>query len=161
MSACETGLVDPGDLADEYIGLPGGFVLAGAPAVVSSLWKVDDLSTALLMERFYENLLRGDPDEDSDIGSPLPPAEALRRAQIWLRDKVTARQAVKRCDEQVEKFKNKGEYPPEELSQAWREYYQMTRESPDSCPFAHPFYWAAFVLHSATNDPELKGDNNA
>ena len=60
LSACETGLTDifQGS-AEEYVGLPAGFMLAGVPCVVSSLWSVPDISTALLMERFYRNHLRG------------------------------------------------------------------------------------------------------
>jgi len=75
MSACETGLVDPGDLADEYVSLPAGFLHAGAPTVISSLWKVDDKSTALLMERFYHEHLE----------NHLGPSQALCAAQQWLR----------------------------------------------------------------------------
>ncbi len=41
------------DLPDEVIGLPAGFLMAGAPGVVGSLWPVNDISTAPLMERFY------------------------------------------------------------------------------------------------------------
>jgi CHAT domain-containing protein/tetratricopeptide (TPR) repeat protein len=152
MSACETSLVDPGDLADEYMGLPGGFVLAGAPAVVSTLWAVNDLSTALLMERFYENLLRGDPDEDSNTRSPLPPAEALRRAQIWLRDEMTAQEIARRCEAQIKEFEGRKELVPPWLSRAKRKYTRMTRKAPASRPFAHPFYWAAFVLSGSTNN---------
>ena len=48
---------------------------AGASAVVSSLWTVADLSTAVLMERFYHSHLK----------DGLEPAAALRQAQIWLR----------------------------------------------------------------------------
>jgi len=76
LSACETGIVDIRLSPDEYIGLPAGFMQAGAPAVVSSLWRVDDRSTALLMERFYQNHLKE--------GMSLP--AALREAQLWLRD---------------------------------------------------------------------------
>lgn len=53
------------------------------PAVVGSLWSVNDLSTALLMHRFYELYLKGDPDAGLE---PQPPARALRLAQAWLRD---------------------------------------------------------------------------
>ncbi|NMG23077.1 CHAT domain-containing protein, partial [Brasilonema bromeliae] len=38
LSACETGLIDYSNTSDEYIGLPSGFLLAGSPSVVSSLW---------------------------------------------------------------------------------------------------------------------------
>lgn len=76
LSACETGITDVSQSPDEYIGLPAGFMQAGAPAVVSSLWTVDDRSTALLMERFYRNHL--------EKGMSYP--AALREAQLWLRD---------------------------------------------------------------------------
>ncbi len=49
LSACETGLTDFRSFSDEYIGLPSGFLFAGSPSVVSSLWTVSDLSTAFLM----------------------------------------------------------------------------------------------------------------
>jgi CHAT domain-containing protein len=79
LSACETGLTEFRATPDEYIGLPAGFLQAGAPGVISTLWAVNDLSTMLLMERFYQNHLRGE----------MGIAEALRTAQLWLRD-VTA-----------------------------------------------------------------------
>jgi CHAT domain-containing protein len=68
LSACETGL---GKLSqgDELVGLQRAFLYAGAPAVVTTLWKVDDRASFLLMRDFYDQLkARG-------------PAEALRRAQ--------------------------------------------------------------------------------
>jgi CHAT domain-containing protein len=56
LSACETGLIEYTNASDEYIGLPSGFLYAGSVNVVSSLWTVDDLSTALLMIHFYQRL---------------------------------------------------------------------------------------------------------
>lgn len=69
LSACETGLshVAPGD---ELLGLVRGFLLAGAPTVLASLWMVDDASTARLMRGFY-----------SRLGAGMRPAAALRAAQ--------------------------------------------------------------------------------
>jgi CHAT domain-containing protein len=71
LSACESGL---GRAA-------GGEGARGARSLVLSLWKVDDEATALLMERFYQNLLgaRG------GLKSPVPKAEALSEAKAWLR----------------------------------------------------------------------------
>jgi CHAT domain-containing protein len=58
LSACETAL---GDLSrgDELVGLSRAFIYAGAPAVIVSLWKVDDASTAWLMTRFHKHLSEG------------------------------------------------------------------------------------------------------
>ncbi len=69
LSACETGL---GQLSrgDELVGLQRAFLYAGTPAVVTTLWKVDDRASFLLMRAFYDQLTQG-----------RGPAEALRRAQ--------------------------------------------------------------------------------
>ncbi|MBD2160761.1 CHAT domain-containing protein [Limnothrix sp. FACHB-1083] len=74
LSACETGL--PGlDLADEAIGLPVGLLQAGVAGAIASLWAVSDLSTAILLTKFYD-LWRN---------HHLTPPDALRQAQQWLR----------------------------------------------------------------------------
>jgi CHAT domain-containing protein len=71
LSACKTGLGK--EIKGEgLIGLTRGFLYAGAPRVVASLWKVDDRATAELMKLFYQSMLR----------DGLRPAAALRRAQI-------------------------------------------------------------------------------
>jgi CHAT domain-containing protein len=71
LSGCETALGR--SIAGEgVIGLTRGFMLAGARGVVASLWKVDDLATAEMMQRFYRGLLV----------DRLPPPAALRRAQV-------------------------------------------------------------------------------
>lgn len=73
LSACQTALGR--DLRGEGpMGLTHAFLSAGASGVVVSLWSVDDRATAVLMERFYRGLLVGG----------LPPAEALRQAQLAL-----------------------------------------------------------------------------
>src|SRR4029077_15987081 len=68
LSACESGLGREGG-GEGLLGFAQAFLLAGARSLVLSLWKVDDAATALLMVRFYENLL------GSRSGSkPLPKA---------------------------------------------------------------------------------------
>jgi len=71
LSACETGLVATSTKSDEFVGLPAGFLHAGAQAVVSSLWRVEDESTKDLMVRFYQNHLQ----------NGMSPSQALRDAQ--------------------------------------------------------------------------------
>ena len=75
LSACQTGLGK--EIKGEgLIGLTRGFMYAGAPRVVASLWKVDDRATSELMKRFYQGMLGPEA---------LRPAAALRQAQlsIW------------------------------------------------------------------------------
>ena len=70
LSACRTGLGKE-VRGEGLVGLTRGFMYAGAPRVVASLWKVSDRATARLMDRFYAAML----------GEKLAPAEALRKAQ--------------------------------------------------------------------------------
>jgi CHAT domain-containing protein len=73
LSACVTGQGQE-VTGEGLIGLTRGFMHAGATRVVASLWNVDDWATAELMARFYQGMERGG----------LPPAAALRRAQLEL-----------------------------------------------------------------------------
>ena len=75
LSACESALSDR-NLPDEMINLPSGLIQAGAAGAIGSLWRVDDATTAALMQRFYWEWRT----------RKLPPADALRSAQTWLRD---------------------------------------------------------------------------
>jgi CHAT domain-containing protein/Tfp pilus assembly protein PilF len=71
LSACQTALGK--DVRGEgLVGLTRGFMYAGAPRVVASLWQIDDRASAEFMKRFYEGLL----------GQKLRPAAALRAAQV-------------------------------------------------------------------------------
>ena len=73
LSGCQTALGK--DVRGEGpIGLARGFMYAGVPRVVASLWQVDDLATAELMRRFYRGVLVDN----------LTPAAALRAAQRQL-----------------------------------------------------------------------------
>ncbi|MBN1204902.1 MAG: CHAT domain-containing protein [Myxococcaceae bacterium] len=58
LSACDTGRGDV-KLGQGVYGLRRALVVAGAETLVMSLWKVNDDSTRLLMERYYQNLLAG------------------------------------------------------------------------------------------------------
>lgn len=70
LSACETAAGDQ----RAALGLAGVALRAGARSTIASLWSVNDESTALLMNQFYQTL----------INQAQPRAEALRRAQLTL-----------------------------------------------------------------------------
>jgi CHAT domain-containing protein len=70
LSACQTAL-GRAIAGEGLVGLTRGFMHAGAPRVVASLWRVDDSATAELMSDFYRGMLK----------EGLPAAAALRSAQ--------------------------------------------------------------------------------
>ena len=58
LSACQTGRSVIGG-GDELLGLVRGFLGAGAASLITTLWAVEDKSTAQLMEHFYTRLEAG------------------------------------------------------------------------------------------------------
>jgi CHAT domain-containing protein len=76
LSACDTG-AGSRERGQEVQGLRWGFRAAGAHALVTSLWRSNDVATRKLMADFYQALGAGDIPRDGFLG-----AEALRRAQL-------------------------------------------------------------------------------
>jgi len=143
LSACETGLSDPTSVSDEYISLPSGFLYAGSPSVVSSLWAVNDLSTAFLMIKFYENLRNFPKLEAGDV------AIALNQAQKWLRDLTSEDfEAVfakyqPQIDVILAQLSKGDRFEFQDALDQARKQIQAPDRQPK--PFANPYYWAAFT----------------
>lgn len=123
LSACETGISSPTDLADEYIGLAAGFLFSGVSWCVSSLWRVDEISTAFLMINFYQNLDRGNSV-----------AVALNQAQTWLRDvtKIELQKWIEGINLPLNPTGN----------MSLRRHLHKLPD--DDRPFQNPYYWSAF-----------------
>ena len=127
LSACESGL--PGmKLLEEVVSLPAVMMRAGVPGVLGSLWAVNDLSTAMLIARFYENW--------RERGLDLP--QALREAQRWLRDLFHDESKLSELEAQL----------PESIAN------RFAAEQADAFfkvaalrDLSHPHYWAAFVFY--------------
>lgn len=126
LSACDSGISErrPGD---ELVGLTRALLVAGARSVLASLWKVDDLSTSVLMRAFYEGWLR----------DGLPKAQALRSAQCRVMDltavELEATDEAKQARDRD--FSRKSHATP-----------SATRFEPNARIFAHPRHWAPFTL---------------
>jgi CHAT domain-containing protein/tetratricopeptide (TPR) repeat protein len=132
LSACETGIVGI-RLPDEVAALPAAFIRAGFAGVAASLWSVADLSTAMLMTRFYQ-LWRS---------KGLEPPEALRQAQIWLRD-TTNGQKQQYFQQFLPEFSSESHSTRLPASVADVLYKVLALADDDVRSFAHPFHWAAF-----------------
>jgi CHAT domain-containing protein/tetratricopeptide (TPR) repeat protein len=124
LSACETGLTDANSLGDEYVGLPSGFLYAGSANVVSSLWAVSDLSTTLLMIKFYQNL-----KETESVSI------ALNQAQQWLRQ-VTKLELLDWISHLTLRSSEKF------LVDSWTEKLDLVNDN--TRIFNSPYHWAAF-----------------
>ncbi len=125
LSACQTGL---GEITgDGVFGLQRGFKKAGANTLLMSLWKVDDTATQLLMTQFYKNLLSG-----------MGKYEALAVAQKYLRE-LEVEVKITPGKTNYQKLKDKRDGKQEEVK------YKTVRK------YAHPKYWAAFVLLDGVN----------
>jgi CHAT domain-containing protein len=70
LSACDTA-VGPLQGQEGVSNLSRAFLAAGAKAVISTLWQVDDNASLFLMRRFYAH-----------VAAKRPPEEALRRAKL-------------------------------------------------------------------------------
>ncbi|TAG60672.1 MAG: CHAT domain-containing protein [Oscillatoriales cyanobacterium] len=127
LSASETALTDWTNSSDEYIGFPSAFLFAGSASVVGSFWAINDLSTALLMIKFYQNIQIG-----------LAVAVALNQAQLWLRDITKI---------ELEQLINANQLPlnPAVRMNLRRRFYKLPD---DAQPFREPFHWAAFCAIS-------------
>jgi CHAT domain-containing protein len=131
LSVCQSALGKQAG-GEGYLGFTQALFLAGARSLVLSLWKVDDTATELLMVRFYENLL----GKREGLSKPLPKAEALREAKKWLRELPRAERD--RLAAALQQGKERG--PLVQIDKP----VAAEGEGP---PYAHPYYWAAFVLY--------------
>ena len=77
LSACETAVGGPDADGIEVAGISSYFLAARrASAVLDSLWLINDASTSILMQQFYEQWAQGNQTK----------AEALQQAQLALRN---------------------------------------------------------------------------
>jgi hypothetical protein len=128
LSACESGVPGP-YLLDEAISLSTAFLAAGCKAVVSTLWLVEDLSTALVMLCFYW-LWR-----HKHYRAPL----ALARAQHWLRTTSD----LEKC-RFVETDLVTAKAFTESDAAALLGRIQKRSASMTGNSYAEPYYWAGF-----------------
>ncbi|MDF0555669.1 CHAT domain-containing protein [Kamptonema sp. UHCC 0994] len=164
LSCCETGL-GLSEITGDILTFSTAFLSAGARSVISTLWAVDDLATALFSIFYYQEWQQG---------KNRP--EAIRQAQVKLRsltgdtlaasykaqltellkhklketDVLRKKTKAKRdaCsvdsldyqqwDEECKKYDQIG-------GQIYRSLQNLDKSWRELKPFCHPFYWAAFT----------------
>ena len=153
LSCCETGLGAPQNLTDDILTLATGFLCAGARTVISSLWTVDDLATALFSMFYHQNIKAG-----SDRPTALYQAQSrIRQLQDGeLNEGQPIRQKLDRYFEQqiqllrdyLKNSKSKHLYQAAieaktlEVGKIKSLIYQSAQQAH---PFNHPFYWSSFI----------------
>ena len=152
LSACESGLsrVQRGD---ELYGLIRAFMYAGAPAIIATLWRVDERSTLIFAQKFYELVQQG-----------MPYATALKAAQLYLRN-LTRQEALEILTAHIVdgEFADALLLADKYLKGLAREAESAATESKIAASeagtadnekiFADPRYWAPFVL---IGDPHIE-----
>lgn len=137
--------------------LPWGFFYAGAPTVMASLWQADDTATALLMERFYQNLLgqfdkpRRVRDAVYSTGRPMSKGAALREAKLWLRALPAgkAETLVERQKANLRQEKSRAVARADNEHTGRRDLSTTpirVSKTRDPYDFSHPYFWAGFIL---------------
>ncbi len=128
LSACESGL-GRAAAGEGYLGFAQPLFARGARSLVLSQWKVDDDATALLMARFYRNLL----GKRDGLAAPMPKAEALAEAKRWLRGAGPAEVGAALAG-----------LPRGEIVRR-----EAVKAASPAHPYEDPTYWAGFVLVGA------------
>lgn len=164
LSCCETGL-GVTEITDDILTLSTGFLCAGAKSVISTLWAVDDLATALFSLFYYQFRHQGNKR-----------LQSIRQAQFELRTltgetlttiykpKLSSflTQKLKETETQRKKTKKERDIHPQDFQmyqqrdEEYKKYaqignriYQAKQDLESFCgeskPFSHPYYWAAFT----------------
>jgi CHAT domain-containing protein len=162
LSCCETNL-GVAEVTDDILTLSTGFLCAGALSVVSTLWAVNDLATALFSIFYYQNRKQGDSRSMS-----------LQMAQIKLRGLTKETLKTQYAEELESHFTEQFNQANAQKKQAkieqakqskgtpeyeqWQKDYQYWNQIENSnakeslkyfCnqqfPFEHPVYWAGFI----------------
>ncbi|NEO31714.1 MAG: tetratricopeptide repeat protein [Symploca sp. SIO3C6] len=123
LSACNTAMGDV-KAGEGVFGMRRAFALAGAKTLIMSLWSVPDKATALLMDRFFNNLQQG-----------LDRASALKEAQNYLRT-VTVRE--------LQQFSLGREILEEMISRGTVSGDDLDNQA-ENRPLEHPFFWGAWI----------------
>lgn len=134
LSACETGITNKGELINEFVGLASGF-LPETNYIISSLWRVDERSSALLTIYFYQLLQR----------RGIQPPEALQQAKDWLRELTNGKLGEWYAGELLPLLRE-AEFANIFFFEMEASRLQENLAKIEEKPYNHPYHWAAFTI---------------
>jgi CHAT domain-containing protein len=129
LSACETGVADP-ETPDEAVSLATALLANGTQGVISTLWPVEDLSTTLMMARFYWNW--------RTVGTR--PSVALRHAQRWQAQTADAQKIAF-----VHDLARTGLLSRDDADDLTEDLSASNRSLNEN-RYAAPYFWSGFVF---------------
>lgn len=131
VNGCESGIshVQSGD---EWTGLVQALLYAAAPSLLLTLWKIDDLAARTFAHIFYQQLYSQPPNQAERFSRVLHNAiQVFRRIS---RDEIFA---LLRQDGFAEK----------EIGHIFTQLPSSNGANKNEAPFAHPYFWAPYVLN--------------
>jgi CHAT domain-containing protein/Flp pilus assembly protein TadD len=145
LSACNTAAQQPGASGREIDGFAELAQRLGAGSVMATLWPVADNSTPWLMRQFYQS---------RQSGEGLTKAEAFRRAQLALLNGTAQTQplpAGQKGSSSAFSVVVGDDASRRDATTRAAVVYVSAKDAPAfkrdaSKPFAHPYYWAPFIL---------------
>jgi CHAT domain-containing protein len=153
LSACLTGTGDLIGAGSEILGLERTLFYAGLSALVTTLWKIEDVPTSLLMIKFH-SIWRKHNNSLNYLSS------SLADAQIWLKNASwrdlkyeiegfdnALEESIKECSILIDNELRKNPRADINSLVEMRDLYtEMKQYNDEKIPFSHPYYWAAFQV---------------
>jgi tetratricopeptide (TPR) repeat protein len=130
LCAGETAIEGNQTITTEYIGIVSAFLYAGVAKVVSTLWTVESVASAVLMVGFHHRRLTGKPE-----------SQALSEAKHWLRTASVA-ELSHWYQQQMDAL------PDDHSLRPWLRdrLDELATMKSDSIPYENPYFWAAFII---------------
>jgi CHAT domain-containing protein/tetratricopeptide (TPR) repeat protein len=130
LCACETAIAGNQTITTEYIGIVSAILYAGVAKVISTLWTVESVASAVLMVEFHHRRLTGKPEN-----------QALSEAKHWLRTASVA-ELSHWYQQQMDAL------PDDHSLRPWLcdRLDELATMKSDSIPYENPYFWAAFTL---------------
>jgi CHAT domain-containing protein len=130
LCACETAIAGNQTITTEYIGIVSAFLYAGVAKVISTLWTVQSVASAVLMVEFHHRYLMGKPE-----------SQALSEAKHWLRT-ASVTELSHWYQQQMDAL------PDDHSLRPWLcdRLDELATMKSASIPYENPYFWAAFTL---------------